>query len=172
MNNDRANLMTELRSEMLLEGTKGLVLVNGGGAVALATWLQAVFEKSWAVPMLWWHVSAMLCFAAGVAFAALVHLTRYVASLHPNSTHPLKNPGWWVFMGAGFFSIISFAMAATFIAVGAFKAIDALAPPVTTIPTQTTQTKPTLPSAAPKNATSPNPALQGRPRAGAPELAR
>ena len=115
--------MTQLRAEMLLESTKGLVLINGSGSVALATWLQAVWEKSWAVPMLWWHVSAMMVFGIGVGFAGIVHFVRYLASLHPNATTPKKNPLWWSHLIASLISILCFAVAVVLIAIGSYRAL-------------------------------------------------
>jgi hypothetical protein len=123
MATERDNLMTQLRAEMLLEGTKGLVLINGSGSVALATWLQAVWEKSWAAPMLWWHVSAMMAFGIGVGFAGIVSFVRYLASLHRNSTTPKKNPWWWTHLIATLISTLCFTVAVVLIATGCYRAL-------------------------------------------------
>jgi hypothetical protein len=39
---DMANVLTEMRAQILNERTKILLLINGGGAVALTTLFQAI----------------------------------------------------------------------------------------------------------------------------------
>jgi hypothetical protein len=38
----RANVLTQVRNQILTEGFKGLTLINAGGAAALAAFLQAI----------------------------------------------------------------------------------------------------------------------------------
>lgn len=123
MNNERANLMTEVRAQILNEGMKGLFLINGGGAVALATWLQAVWGQPWAAPMLRWQIYGMGVFALGIVFAAVVPLARYLGSLHINTHNPPKNPWWWAHLIATTLSILSFAVASILIVFGALSAL-------------------------------------------------
>ena len=123
MNAERANLMTELRAQILNEGMKGLFLINGGGAVALATWLKAVWGQPWAAPMLRYQVYAMLAFAVGIVFGAFVPLARYLGSLHKNTLHPQKNPFWWAYIILTVSSILSFAVASGLVFCGALKAL-------------------------------------------------
>jgi hypothetical protein len=143
MATDRDNLMTQLRAEMLLEATKGLVLINGSGAVALATWLQSVWEKPWAVSMLWWRVSAMMVFGIGVGLAGIVPYVRYLASLNPNSTTPKKNPYWWIHLFVSLISSSCFAIAVMLIAIGCYRALPQS--PVTAKPLPQTTVAPTRP---------------------------
>ncbi len=55
-NTERANAISEIKNELFVESIKGLFLMNGGGAITLATWLQAVWEKEWATSMLVWQL--------------------------------------------------------------------------------------------------------------------
>jgi hypothetical protein len=123
MNSERANLMTELRAQILNEGMKGLFLMNGGGAVALATWLQAVWGQAWAAPMLRWQVYGMAVFALGIIFGTVVPVARYLGSLHKDTLTPRKNPWWWAHLIATVLSILSFAVASGLIVCGALRAL-------------------------------------------------
>ena len=123
MNTERSNTITDAKSAILVEGTKGLFLVNGGGAVALATWLQAVWDKPWAAPMLSWHLWAMAAFAFGVFLGAFVPLWRYLAFLHPDTLKPRRNPWWWAHVIFTMLSILSFAGASTLVVKGGFASI-------------------------------------------------
>ena len=102
---------------------KGLFLMNGGGAVALATWLQSVWGKEWAAPMLRWQVYGMAVFALGIFFGAFVSVARYLGSLHKNTLTPRKNPWWWTHLVATVLSILSFAGASVLIVCGALRAL-------------------------------------------------
>lgn len=121
---ERANLLTGLRAQMLNEGTKGLFIMNGGGAIALATWLQAVWDKPWASPMLCWQLWGMAAFAAGIAVAAVIPIARYLGSLHGNTLTPLKNPWWWVYIVANVSSILLFAVGSSLVVGGGFAALS------------------------------------------------
>lgn len=71
--------MTDQRNDAMREGVKALVLMNGGGAVALLAFLQALWSKE---PVLVKYVLCALGFLViGVALAGLVHFFRYHTSL-------------------------------------------------------------------------------------------
>lgn len=120
---ERANVITEVKNRILSEGMKGLFLINGGAAVALATWLQAVWEKSWAVPMLELQLYGMGAFAFGVFFGAFSPLARYLVFLHKNTLDPPRNPWWWVHVAVTVLSILSFAIGAGLVVKGGFVAL-------------------------------------------------
>lgn len=71
---------TEQRNEALGEGVKGLFLMNGGGAVAMLAFLQAIWKDQ---PLLAKYVVVSIAFlAAGVFLAGLVQFFRYHASFN------------------------------------------------------------------------------------------
>jgi hypothetical protein len=123
MDTDRANTLTEVRSEILNESTRSLLLINGGGAVAVATWLQAVWSESWAASMLRPQVVGVAVLLAGVLFAALCPFVRYLSFLHSKTATPLKNPVWWINAGATVFSLASFLIGMAFVVCGAWRAL-------------------------------------------------
>lgn len=123
MDTDRANTLTEVRSEILNESTRSLLLVNGGGAVAVATWLQAVWSEPWAASMLRPLVVGVGVLLAGVLFAALCPFVRYLSFLHPKTATPFRNPVWWVNAGATVLSLASFLVGMAFVVCGAWRAL-------------------------------------------------
>lgn len=124
---DRANSISEIKNELFVESIKGLFLMNGGGALALATWLQAVWEKEWASPMLELQIWAMAMFGLGVFLAGLSFFARFLAFYHPKTASPLQNPIWWLHTVASGLSVISFAVAIFLVVKGGFAALDCTA---------------------------------------------
>jgi hypothetical protein len=138
---DHANTLTETKNLLFIENIKGLFLMNGGGAVALAAWLQTVWEKEWATGMLSWQLWGMAMFACGVLCAGLGYLFRFLAFYHRNTNFPFKNPYWWSHVGAVTFSMIFFAVGALLVVKGGFVALKdrvivtpATPPPRSTVP--------------------------------------
>ena len=56
------------------EGVKALVLMNGGGSVALLAFLQAVWDK--APALIGYSLAGLACLVVGVALAGLVQFFR------------------------------------------------------------------------------------------------
>jgi len=137
---ERANVITETKNRILSEGMKGLFLINGGGAIALAAWIQAVWEKDWAAPMLKLQLFSLGLFAIGVIFAALSPVARYLVFHHKNTLTPSKNPFWWTHMAVTALSILSFAIATGLIVKGGLEAFDKR--PVTMTPNSGVQPTP------------------------------
>ena len=123
MNTERANVLTEVRSEILNESTRTLVLVNGGGAVAVATWLQAVWVEPWANSMLQPQLVGITILLAGVFFAAICPFVRYAGFFHPKTATPFKNPLWWVNAVATGLSSLAFLAGMGFVVGGAWCAL-------------------------------------------------
>lgn len=119
----RKNTITEVKNELFIESIKGLFLMNGGGAVALATWLQAVWDKEWSRPMLEWHLWGMGSFGFGVFAAGVSFVARFLVFYHPKTLTPLKNPIWWVHVVASLLSIVAFGVAAILVVKGGFAAL-------------------------------------------------
>jgi uncharacterized membrane protein YeiB len=77
---------TDQRNDAMREGVKALVLMNGGGAVALLAFLQAVWFKAPAlVKFILWGIALLVI---GVGLAGLVHLFRVHTS---NATQWMLN---------------------------------------------------------------------------------
>src|SRR5437870_8101061 len=74
----QAKDFTDQRNDALREGVKGLFVMNGGGAVAMLAFLQAIWKDN---PQLAKYVIASIALlAAGVFLAGLVQIFRYNAS--------------------------------------------------------------------------------------------
>lgn len=63
------------------EGIKALLAINGGGIVAMLGFMQALLMKCVFAEFAWYGKNALLCFATGIVFAALVPALR-VADLN------------------------------------------------------------------------------------------
>ena len=66
--------LTDQRNDAMREGVKALVLMNGGGAVALLAFLQAIWHKDHVLAF--WIVFGLAFLVVGVGSAGLVHLFR------------------------------------------------------------------------------------------------
>ena len=93
---DRANLLTQVRNQMLAEGFKGLVLVNAGGAAALGAFAQAVWDKPTAAALLPGILGGICFLLLGTAVATCGYFARFLAFSDPNAATPGKNPWTWV----------------------------------------------------------------------------
>lgn len=69
------------RDSMAEHGLKALLLLNGGGAVALLAFLQAVWVKEQMLALVPWIIWAILSLVLGAAMAGAVHFLRYMASM-------------------------------------------------------------------------------------------
>jgi polyferredoxin len=121
---DRANTLTEVRAEILNENTRSLVLINGGGAVAVASWLQAVWGETWATSMLRPQIIGTAILLGGVMLAALCPMLRYMSFFHPKTLTPRKNPWWWTNAIASLLSVAAFAVGMGFVVAGAWCAVN------------------------------------------------
>jgi len=83
-----ADLM-EQRNEAITELVKALLIINGGGAVALLAFLQSAWvqDKALVAPVAY-AVSAL---AFGSLFAAACHLLRYYASWYHQSENTARS---------------------------------------------------------------------------------
>lgn len=125
---DRANVLTETRAQILNEGSKGLILINGGGAAALAAFLQAIWTKEGVTPLLWGTLFGLCFLVVGTAAAALIFVTRYLGSGHRMATHPEWNPWRWWQLGLTALSVSFFLMGMGSAVVGGFVALCTRSP--------------------------------------------
>lgn len=128
MNTERANTVTEVKNLVFIEVLKGLILINGGGAIALATWIQTVWEKYWAPLMLPFQLWGMVGFAFGVLFAVVALAFRFMCFFHKYTLEPQENPWWWGHMIAIACSVLSFLVATGLVVYGAFQALAVWVP--------------------------------------------
>ena len=78
---DRARFHTSRRDELTIQGFKALLLLNGGGAIALLAFLQSLWTEPEARALLDWIVlSIVLCLLGAVASSAAFFM-RYRTSL-------------------------------------------------------------------------------------------
>lgn len=74
----RAADFTQQRDGLVLSAVNSLIIINGGGAVALLAFLQAIWKDDVLVtPYLLW---GMLAFCLGLVFAGLINILRFFAS--------------------------------------------------------------------------------------------
>ena len=83
--------LSEAKEAYLREGTKGLTVINGGGAIALLAFLQAIWDKPGAgdlrANVLWG-----ICFLiGGVAVSSLIYLARHIAWVKNHT----RSPQFW-----------------------------------------------------------------------------
>jgi len=76
----RARTETKRRDEMYIHGVRALIILNGGGAVALLAFLGQVWAKSEALPS--GVIFGMSSLVAGCFFTGTLHFLRYYTSLH------------------------------------------------------------------------------------------
>jgi hypothetical protein len=119
----RANVLTQTRNQILNEGFKGLVLLNGGGAAALAAFLQAIWDKPSAEPMRFYLLIGIGLLLIGAAFASILFLVRYIAFFHRHTDTPPKNPWWWGMIVLILLSLLCFLGGMTSAVIGGLKSL-------------------------------------------------
>jgi hypothetical protein len=120
---ERANVITQVRNQILTEGFKGLILINAGGAAALGAFVQAVWDKPSAAPMLSWILSGICWLLLGTAFAAIGFVARHLSFFHPNTLRPFRNPWWWIELCISFVAVVLFMIGMGVAVFGAFSSL-------------------------------------------------
>ena len=77
---DRAWEHAIRRDGMAAQGLRAVLLLNGGGAVALLAFLQAIWTESEAVELVPWVIAGMVVLLVGAAAGGWVHFQRYETS--------------------------------------------------------------------------------------------
>lgn len=121
------DLLREAKERLNLEGLKVFIAINGLGAAALLTFLQAIWDKSFIGslrPMVLWGIVA---FAIGVTSATACFPIRHFALNRKAFTSEFRLFRWayWYLPGI---SIISFLFGLIVPVIGAFLAICSGAP--------------------------------------------
>ncbi len=86
----------EIRAQIDSDVVKGLVLLNGGGAVALLALLPTVIGKSEFAPLSWSILWALLAFQLGLVCAVIHNRFRRLCSLEYES-HGYSPPAGKIF---------------------------------------------------------------------------
>ena len=114
---------SQIRNQLLIEGFKGLTLINAGGAAALAAFLQAVWDKPPAAPLRVWLLAGIAVLLVGTGISALTFMARYLAFFHPKSSTPRSNPWWWAMHGLVAVSLLCFLVGMGLAVAGGFVAL-------------------------------------------------
>ena len=122
-----AESQNAVRAEAAAAGVKGLFLANGGGAVALLAFLQAVWKDG--PELLVQHVVVGVgLMAFGLALAAPVNFFRYHSSLAWQGGNADAWRRWRrAMLWCRYMSIIAFLVACGVVVIGAWHAIPARA---------------------------------------------
>ena len=128
--NDK-NILRESKERYINEGAKGLIWMNGAGAVALLALLQAILGKPGAAAFSIWILAGTGCLLFGVALAASIFMfphRAYVKGAH-NEKHSLYKWAHWYVPGL---SIAAFVVGAALTVAGGFMYFppDKPSPPV------------------------------------------
>jgi hypothetical protein len=113
---------TKQRNESATELVKALLIINGGGAVALLAYLQAIWIPS---PVLARPtIIGIGCLAFGVLVAATFHLFRHQASLHYQfGTKEAGKKFDRLYLVSASVSLIAFLIGVSVVLIGALRAL-------------------------------------------------
>ncbi len=114
---------TQQRDEASREGVRGLLLINGGGAVALLAFLQAVWSQDEDLAKV--VVEGLAAFCIGVAVAGLASFLRYHTSF--NFQEGNMKRFWWFrrgYIGCWYLSLASFVVGVIILVHGAWRLLS------------------------------------------------
>ena len=101
------------RASIITESVKALLLVNGGGAVALLAFLQAIWGKEPELARATLVGIGLMC--AGLVFALLVQPLRITHSKIVERSGDRKTAFWFGYVSAQYLSIAAFLAAAVYL---------------------------------------------------------
>jgi archaellum biogenesis protein FlaJ (TadC family) len=117
-----AEARTKQRDQTAGELVRALLIINGGGAVALLAFLQAIWSSDKAVAKS--VVIALVVFAIGAALAAAFHLFRHQASWYQQSD---EHAQWEKFrrfyLLSASLSLVAFVVGVAVVATGVWNAL-------------------------------------------------
>jgi hypothetical protein len=126
----------EIRAQIDSEGVKGLLLVNGGGAVALMTFLGAIVSKPDLAPLVRAVVVGIVLCQVGLLLALVHNRLRRICSLiyeqYDYAPPPCNGGDWFDFKApcacaasicCMWLSLVAFLASGITVASGAFDAI-------------------------------------------------
>jgi len=118
------------RANLLNEAYKGLLVVNGGGIVALLGFLQAIWDKSPGLAKFTLHGIAFL--AIGLALALMIpffryHHSRYAQRKESQGETEPKGIFWYIYFVCQYSSIVFFGGGASYLVVRGLSIIRGVA---------------------------------------------
>ena len=119
-----AERFTDQRDEASLAGVRGLLLINGGGAVALLAFLQAVWDKDKDLVRIVVYGIAIL--GVGTFIAGLSHFLRYHASYNFQEGNTARF--WWFrrgYIACWYVSLLCFLGTISLLSIGTLCQLDA-----------------------------------------------
>jgi len=86
---DSKTHLSEAKERFVLEGQRTYIAINGAGAIALLTFMQAMWDKANTAPLRIWILIGVLSFVVGVVIGAAIFPVRHWAYVHnvSNESH-------------------------------------------------------------------------------------
>lgn len=116
------------RAELLTEGFKGLLLVNGGGAAALLAFVAQTVDKSPRLAAL--SLIGVVIMAFGLGFAMLVPFFRYHHSHWAQKreksgyTGSMKSRFWYAYTVSQYLSVAAFVLSVIYLVLSALPVVE------------------------------------------------
>lgn len=108
------------RADVLTESVKALLLVNGGGAVALLAFLQSIWSNTALARVTLGGIALM---GAGLIFALLVQPFRFSHSKIVQRTGDRKTVFWFLYSACEYLSVLAFVAALALLVCGGLRVL-------------------------------------------------
>jgi divalent metal cation (Fe/Co/Zn/Cd) transporter len=103
---------------------QGLITLNGGGAVALLAFLQAIWRNNRDDTLVYYVLWGIVWFAIGLALAVLYQIFRYHTSMAHQKGSAAYRPFQWMYRTFMYTSLVCFGVAIGTLVLGAFTSLD------------------------------------------------
>ena len=113
---DDTNNPTERRDKMWEQSARLLGLMNGGSAVALLAFVQAIWKDT--AELVIWVVYGLIVFAAGLALATIIPQLREATVLNWRSNEPKAKCYQFLYRLVAKLSVVSFLVGVGIVAYG------------------------------------------------------
>jgi hypothetical protein len=120
------NNPTERREKMWEQSARLLGLMNGGSAVALLAFVQAIWKDM--AELVVWVVYGLIVFAVGLALATIIPQLRESTVLNWRSNGPKAKVYQCLYRSAAKLSVLSFLVGVGFVAYGILASLPKPSP--------------------------------------------